>query len=64
VDGPIVSLRFNGFKGMSTLSDRSVGFDAGQLLGALQGPIDPSKGVDMSLHPTLFLHHEDTFAGS
>ena len=23
--------------------------DAGQLLGALQGPIDPSKGVDMSL---------------
>lgn len=23
--------------------------DAGQLLGALQVPIDPSKGIDMSL---------------
>ena len=35
--------------GILTVAAQQTLIDAGQLLGALQGPIDPSKGVDMSL---------------
>jgi ABC-type nitrate/sulfonate/bicarbonate transport system substrate-binding protein len=35
--------------GVLSAEARKTLIDAGQMLGALQGPVDPSKGVDMSL---------------